>query len=252
MVQVVLSIFGKVPEEFVGFVLSSLDRVYSSAADLEERPAFVEVAIYETSGRLLEFLVSEAGELGVSAVGLHLVSHEAWRGWPRIHVDYEKLSQLDPETAAALVVHEAVHSLVHGSRRYYEVPLGALGGGAPHEVELLYLASTAAKDVEVHSYLVERVSPRFVELYAQYSLRDAPGVDCSSASEVLALAKLVAPCAFVDCPQLPARLRPECSRILGELLGALRNLRDSRMDWLGKSYALVELAAALTSRSSEE
>jgi hypothetical protein len=82
-------------------------------------------------------LIAEASALGVSVIAFYEVMHEAWRGYPRIHV-------ATGTSDARLLRHEALHALLHGSLDYYIV-------ACPNDIsaEALQIASTVVKDLEV-------------------------------------------------------------------------------------------------------
>lgn len=249
-VEVILTVVGKVPEDFARLVLGVLNDFYSSVSANHERPTFVEVLIYGQGRSSLDFLYSEAAELGVGVLGYYPVSHEAWRGWPRIHVDYERCSKLEPELLKALLVHEAAHSLIHGSREYYLVRLAqpALYPlGPPLAIEVLYLASTVIKDLEVHRYLLERGHRRLVETYARCTTRDSAGSSCSSLPDALNFSKLVAPCVYVECPDLVSSLAEDCARLVEVLLKTLAELGEAPLSWVDKAAELARRVAALLS-----
>lgn len=247
MVEVIVSRLGGVPRDFVDFVESVLKSFYGSRSE----PRFVEVIIYGQGHSPLDMLYEEARRLGVRVLGDYPVSHEAWSGWPRIHVDYERCSKLDAGLLEALLLHEAAHSILHGSRSYYllKADRGLLETlGLDYALEVLYLASTVIKDLEVHGYLVREGFREHVERYAKYAIGEASGLDCSSLSEVLSLAKLVSPCVRVDCSSLLRSLGGGCAELLGPLLRALADLGDLGEDWGERSARLVRVAAGLLSR----
>ncbi len=246
MVELVVSRYGGVPRGFADLVERILRSFYESVR--AEGPLFVEVLIYGRGVEPLELLQAEAAELGVRVLGGYPVSHEAWMGWPRIHVDYGRCSGLDPGLLEALLVHEAAHSVLHGSRSYYAL---RVGGelldllGPRYALAALYLASTAVKDLEVHGYLVGAGFREHVERYAEYAVSEAGDLECSDLLEVLALAKLASPCLYVACPGLPGSLGRGCARILEPLLRTLADLGSSGKDWSERSVALVRAAAEL-------
>ncbi|MEM1931726.1 MAG: hypothetical protein QW780_03345 [Sulfolobales archaeon] len=248
MVEVVLSVFGKVPSSFTEFILNILNSFYASRTE-REKPAFVEVIVYGSSSKRLEVLYEEAVELGVEVLGDYAVSHEAWRGWPRIHVDYEKSSRLEPEVFSSLLIHEAAHSVLHGRRDYYLLPLDS---SLPDElraylgIEALYLASAVVKDLEVHKYLVTVGYKKYVEEYARYSRREAVGLDCSDVIGTLNFAKLVAPCVYIECPSTIETFSESCARFYEPLLKTLSELEHLGEDWVEKSVMLAYLITRLS------
>lgn len=242
MVEIVLSIFGKVPSSFIEFILNVLNSFYASRTIEREKPAFVEVIVYGSSSRRLEVLYEEAIELGVEVLGDYVVSHEAWRGWPRIHVDYEKSSKLEPEVFSSLLVHEAVHSILHGRRDYYSFSLSSSFLDELHThlgIEVFYLASTVVKDLEVHKYLVTTGYRKYVEKYAQYSRQEATSLNCSDIMNTLNFAKLISPCVYIECPSNTEMVSKSCARVYKPLLKTLSELEHLGGDWVEKSVKLV-------------
>ena len=78
--------------------------------------------------------------------------------WPRIHVDYEICKSLRENYLKALLYHEVIHSILHGSLLNYiiniaKIDLGSLGINL---LEATYLVSVVIKDLEVHGYLAKR------------------------------------------------------------------------------------------------
>ncbi len=246
MVEIIVSRYGEVPESFI----ETLERVLATFYGSRPEPPFVEVVVYGPGRSPSELLYEEAAALGVLVLGSYPVSHEAWMGWPRIHVDYRRCSELDEETLEAILVHEAAHSVLHGSRDYYLLRVGeeSLEPLGVYALEALYVASTVVKDLEVHRYLVESGYREHVERYAEYSVGGASGLDCSSLPGVLTLAKLASPCIYVDCPDLPRHLGSDCAGVVGALVEALDELRSSGEDWSERSVRLVRVAADLLSR----
>ena len=182
-----IEVVGGVPQEFVSTILSVLEEAY---ALLGNAPDLVEVYIYEDSNRLLQSLYSVAVELGATTVATYPVSHDAWLGWPRIHIDYSACRDLDVEVLKALLIHEAVHTILHGNIQSYTVTLA----GVPQELrksEMIYLASVAVKDAEVFMYLAGKGLTRYVEAYLRFVEPEIRGVRCRSIEEVLELAMLL-------------------------------------------------------------
>jgi len=182
-----IEVVGGVPQEFVSTILSVLEEAY---ALLGNAPDLVEVYIYEDSNRLLQSLYSVAVELGATTVATYPVSHDAWLGWPRIHIDYSACRDLDVEVLKALLIHEAVHTILHGNMQSYIVAIA----GVPQELrksEMIYLASVAVKDAEVFMYLAGKGLTRYVEAYLRFVEPEIRGVRCRSIEEVLELAMLL-------------------------------------------------------------
>ena len=211
-----IEVVGGVPQEFVSTILSVLEEAYTL---FDEVPDLVEVYIYEDSNRLLQSLYRAAIELGVTAIGAYPVSHDAWFGWPRIHIDYSACRDLDMEVLKALLIHEATHTVLHGNIQSYTVTLARV----PQEFrkpEMIYLASVAVKDAEVFMYLARKGLKRYAEAYLRFVEPEIRGVRCKNIEEVLELAKLLTPCTVIRCGE--NIVNEECREIGKEVVEALR------------------------------
>lgn len=193
-----VEVIGEVPGKFVDFVKHVVENFYTRVG---RKPELLEIYVYESTQLKLRELSRTALELGISVICDYPLAHEAWIGWPRIHIDYEKCRQLNQNTLRALLVHECTHSLLHGSLDSYIVQpsrelVEVLGDTL---VELLYLASTIVKDLEVHEYLVTHGFTNEVREYYEYTSRDLVELDCKGVKDLLVYAKLVSPCMVLDC-----------------------------------------------------
>lgn len=217
-------VLGRVPKDFVDYVVHVLEEFYEKTC---LKPELLEVYIYESGRVMQESLVGEAARLGISVIGHYIVSHEAWMGWPRIHVNYEEARNLSREVLAALLVHEGAHSVLHGSISHYII-------SEDRELkkvlerrysEAVYLASVVVKDMDVHRYLVEKGFEEHVQLYYEFVHRDITEISCNNIIEVLKLAKLVSPCIYITCEPSPQELLQEaCKKLYNILERTLRGL----------------------------
>ena len=126
-------------------IVATLRRVYERVGG----EGFVELIIHESRESMETLLRQEAGRLGVVVDASFPVVHEAWTGVPRIHVVPQELRQLG-DIGKAFLVHEAFHSILHGSLEYYVVTLPS-----NEETSWLaaYIAATSIKDLEVHMHM---------------------------------------------------------------------------------------------------
>jgi hypothetical protein len=232
-----LSVVGRVPQDFASMVLSELVNVYRLFG---EGPELVEVYIYESSELMHSYMFSEAVELGVSVFGQHVVSHDAWRGWPRIHIDYSACKNLEEKFLKALIHHEVAHSVLHGTLQSYVIALprnfAELFEKSPGVV---YLASVAIKDVEVAMYLTSKGLKNSVESYLEYTKKEFKGIHCKTVEEVLQLAKLIAPCTAIKC-DVGEELEEECKAVYPTLLEILNKVSDMKIDLSLKIGTLLE------------
>lgn len=90
-----------------------------------------------------------------------LATHEAWRGFPRIHVCEEKVKEVSLAVLRGVLHHEIGHALHHGSLELYTFRFSArlqdAGNTCGMELPLLqqcvYFLSVAVKDYEVVKWL---------------------------------------------------------------------------------------------------
>jgi len=207
---------GYVDEEFKSMIEMVAREFYSKAGG---EPELLEIYVYSTSARKRHALIREAESLGVVAVGDYIVMHEAWRGWPRIHVDYEQCSKLEGELLRALLLHELAHSKLHGSPYYYIIPVWSslvekYGERAPI---VAYLASVVVKDVEVIALLKSLGYDREIMAYTRLLDSELPHEECFDIEDMLNFAKLLVPHVVmsltVDSQQLKGICRDALRRV---------------------------------------
>ncbi len=234
--KLVIRVIGSVPRDFAGFVERVLSGFYSSL-DVGSLPELVEVYIYGSRMEKLAFLEYEARELGVAAIGDFVTLHEAWRGWPRIHVDYEACSGLEKRFVKALLVHEAGHSVLHGSPLFYTIAIDRAvieELGMDQGLRVLYLCSTAIKDLEVHRLLHSAGFAEQLRIYGEFVARQIAELRCCSHVDIAQLAKLLTPCVVLEelCSMLMNSLDSSCRHgdLAQGVLKALRDLECSDLD----------------------
>lgn len=127
----------------------------------EPRAALDHISIYlwEKEKDFQEFDAREKAELGVVTGGESdfLATHEAWRGFPRIHISLEKIQGISEEVVRGVVQHEIAHALLHGKPEFYQfrytdrlMEAGRSAGlDFPMIQQWVYLLSIAIKDEEV-------------------------------------------------------------------------------------------------------
>lgn len=126
-------------------IIAALRRVYERVGG----EGFVELIIHESREAMETFLRQEADRMGVAVDASFPVVHEAWTGVPRIHIVPKELRQLG-DVGKAFLVHEAFHSILHGSLEYYVVTLPSSDDAGWLAA---YIAATSIKDLEVHMYM---------------------------------------------------------------------------------------------------
>jgi hypothetical protein len=128
-------------------------------------PSCLRIRIWKTMKELQDFYRSEKEELGVITGDEteFLATHEAWRGYPRIHICEKRLGGIPGIVVQGVLHHEIGHALLHGSPEFYtfrfSVGLQEVGRSQGLDLPVLqqcvYLLSLAIKDGEVVQWLGE-------------------------------------------------------------------------------------------------
>jgi len=161
-VRIIVRRFGELKEEFVQRVFKIINDCYERAGDIDLK--LVDLYLFENASLLGAFLDKEKRELGIKTSAFEhsfFSFHDAWRGIPRIMVAYDKLLSLPETVAESCLIHEAAHTLLHGSLEHYSfsIPTVLLELIEEGEISrqlawnLLYLVSIAVKDYEVSRLL---------------------------------------------------------------------------------------------------
>lgn len=84
-------------------------------------PPQLSIILWKSLRELSAFYQREKKELGVvtGEEADFLATHEAWRGYPRIHVCEEKVKDLPLSVLRGVLHHEIGHALHHGSPEFY-------------------------------------------------------------------------------------------------------------------------------------
>mgnify|MGYP000075142721 CR=1 FL=1 len=221
-----------------------LDEVRSTAVDFYSKaggePPLLEIYVYSSQERMRAELLKEAEGLGVAVVGDFIALHEAWRGWPRIHVSYEAYRSVGSRVFRALLLHELAHSKLHGSPYYYVISLNRsltrrYGKDA---LVIEYTASTAVKDLEVLKLLKNLGYRDEIESYAEFVKIQIGGVQCHDMKGLLELVKLSLPF-FIGGLSL-ANLNPSCADVAGKVLDVVEKLARVEGDLDEKIIFLVK------------
>ena len=156
MIETVL--MGKVEESFLLEVQKWAREVIGKTGP-GMAPDHISVYLWEKEKIFQEFDLREKAELGVVTgdESNFLATHEAWRGYPRIHISLEKIRGIPEEVIQGVVQHEIGHALLHGKPEFYRFlfsePLQetarSRGLDLPLLQQLVYLLSVALKDEEV-------------------------------------------------------------------------------------------------------
>ncbi len=189
---------GTVPDDFLRFVENVLNEFYSRV----DGPLIVEVYIYSTKYDKI-IIENLAVKHGVTVIGNFITMHEAWSGWPRIHIDFESCSKLSKRYVKALLIHEAAHSILHGSPLFYAIDIPPKLLENPIDLSLIYLASTIAKDIDVYRFLSEKSFINEIEAYNEFIVEHQLEDRCTNSFEIYTLAKILIPCLYLQrCKQL--------------------------------------------------
>lgn len=143
----------------------------------------------------------------------------------------------------ALLLHEATHSLLHGNIKSYFVITNTELKNILGEkyIEVVYLASTIIKDLEVHEFLVHHGYKNEVEQYYTYFSRDLYDLSCDSIKGLLDFAKLVSPCIFVDCNPDPLHVLIEhCKMKYPKVITILQRVNELKSDIGVKANLLIK------------
>ena len=145
-------------------------------------PDRISVYLWEKEKDFKKFDTREKAELGVVTgdESNFLATHEAWRGYPRIHISLEKIRGIPEEVIQGVVQHEIGHALLHGKSEFYQFLFSeqlqetAMSAGLdlPLLQQLVYLLSVALKDEEVARLLSEWGLGIYQNRLLEYLLED--------------------------------------------------------------------------------
>ncbi len=162
--QVHIAAHEGVDEALKGQVRSWTYEVLERAPSRSSPPS-LRISIWKTIEELQDFYQREKEALGIIAGEQtdFLATHEAWRGYPRVHICQETLNGIPAYVQQGALHHEITHAIHHGSPEFYTFRFtGKLqevarsqGLGLPALQQCVYLMSIAIKDSEVVQWLVE-------------------------------------------------------------------------------------------------
>ncbi|MGD2187341.1 MAG: hypothetical protein PVI71_14520, partial [Desulfobacterales bacterium] len=176
--------------KFAGQVRLWAEEVVDSLTG-EAVPERLSIRIYHLIDELRLFFRQEKKALGVVSEGEteFIATHEAWRGYPRIHICSEQIKNLSSIVVQGAVQHELAHAILHGTPEFYTFryspQLIAAGETLGFDMQLLqqlvYLISIALKDAEVVRKLAETgfesgqialLEHMLADTYEEYSVWD--------------------------------------------------------------------------------
>ena len=145
-------------------------------------PDHISIYLWEKDKDFQEFDAREKAELGVVTGGEtdFQATHEAWRGYPRIHISLEKIRGIPEEVVRGVVQHEIAHALLHGRPEFYQFRFSnqlleagrSEGLDFPMIQQLVYLLSVAIKDEEVVRLLGEAGLGHYQIRLLEYLMED--------------------------------------------------------------------------------
>lgn len=151
-------------EKIAGQIRLWAEEIIDSLAE-RTPPDRLKISVYHRLDELQNFFRKEKEALGIVSEGeAEFISiHEAWRGYPRIHICAERIKNLSETVVLGAVQHELVHTILHGRSEFYTFrfskQLISISEVLGFDIQLLqqcvYLLSIALKDGEVVSRLVE-------------------------------------------------------------------------------------------------
>ncbi len=148
-------------------------------------PPRISMFLWEKTRDFEEFDAREKAELEVVPGGESdfLATHEAWRGFPRIHIPIEKIEGLPEDVVEGIVQHEVGHALLHGNPEFYQFRFSRqlqesgrrAGLDLPTLQQLVYLLSVAIKDEAVIRLLSQKGVGLYQMRLLEYLLVDTEG-----------------------------------------------------------------------------
>ncbi len=123
----------------------------------------LQLMVWKNMNKYQAFSRSEKDALGVvtGEETEFLATHDAWRGYPRIHICQERLTGIPSSIIQGVVHHEIAHALNHGTLEFYTFTFskGLQEAARSHGLDMsllqqcVYFLSVAIKDREVVQWL---------------------------------------------------------------------------------------------------
>jgi hypothetical protein len=148
-----------------------LTQIRSWANEVLERTSFTKLVpplhlmVWKNMDKYQAFSRSEKEALGVvtGEETEFLATHDAWRGYPRIHICQERLIGIPDSIIQGVIHHEIAHALNHGTLEFYtftfskELQEAARSHGLDISLlqQCVYFLSVAIKDREVVQWLAQ-------------------------------------------------------------------------------------------------
>jgi len=154
----------EVEESFLTQVRTWVNEVLE-IEEVPSPPPYLSVSIWKTMEKYQDFYQREKKELGVvtGEETNFLATHDAWRGYPRIHICQERLMGIDETIVQGVIHHETGHALHHGAQEFYTFRFSNRlqeasrfhGLNLPLLQQCVYLLSLAIKDQDVILWLAK-------------------------------------------------------------------------------------------------
>ncbi len=148
-----------------------LTQIRSWANEVLERTSFpdslptLHLMVWKNMDKYQEFYRGEKDALGVvtGEETEFLATHDAWRGYPRIHICQERLTGVPNSVIQGVIHHEIAHALNHGALEFYTFTFSkrlqeaarSRGMDMPLLQQCVYFLSVAIKDREVVQWLAQ-------------------------------------------------------------------------------------------------
>jgi hypothetical protein len=148
-----------------------LTQIRSWADEVLERISFpnsvplLHLMVWKTMNAFQAFSQSEKDALGVitGEETEFLATHDAWRGYPRVHICQERLTGIPNSIIQGVIHHEIAHALNHGTLEFYTFTFskGLQEAARSHGLDMsllqqcVYFLSVAIKDREVVQWLAQ-------------------------------------------------------------------------------------------------
>lgn len=153
-----------IDERFWAQIRSWADEVLERAPFTKSLPV-LHLMAWKNMDNYLAFSRKEKEALGVvtGEEAEFLATHDAWRGYPRVHICQERPMGIPRSVVQGVIHHEIAHALKHGTLEFYTFTFSkglqeaarSRGLDMPHLQQCVYFLSVAIKDREVVEWLAQ-------------------------------------------------------------------------------------------------
>jgi hypothetical protein len=162
--QIQIVVHEEIEEDFLTRIRMWANEVLEMG-EVPSPPPYLSISIWRTMEKCQEFYRREKKELGIitGEETDFLATHDAWRGYPRIHICKERLTGVASAIIQGTIHHEIGHALHHGTLEFYTFRFSnriqeagrVYGLDLPLLLQYVYLLSVAIKDQEVIFWLTK-------------------------------------------------------------------------------------------------